>query len=132
MTAATLGRRLPVASTSPTFTRCPRSSLIPSRAVAALWGGGVYFTSDFGVTWDELDTPTRSASSVMIGGPSGETLYLADRQSPVVYRNTIPADGLWGDWDVAFDAGDEYYRVLNAVASGGASDVLYVSLFGGR
>ncbi len=64
----------------------------PAYAIAALWGGGLYYTVDSGATWDEFLQPhTVSASAVMIP-PANSTdpmfFYAADRSAPRIYKAT--------------------------------------------
>ncbi|MEW5826344.1 MAG: hypothetical protein AB1778_05880 [Candidatus Bipolaricaulota bacterium] len=101
----------------------------PEIALAAVWGGGTFYTRDAGVTWQRLpNEPTISASSVLTGF-SGDALvlYLADRTSPRIYKSTAP----WaGEWETLFDGTAlGLYRVLAAAKSSSEPAVIYASLF---
>lgn len=98
----------------------------PDTAYAGIWGGGVYRTLDGCGTWEELDkAPTRSASAILIDPGNTDIIYLADRNSPKIYRS---ADGgaTWSTWH---DPGTGYYRVLHAALSPARPGRVYTSVF---
>lgn len=101
----------------------------PDFALAALWGGGTYFTEDGGASWVELaEPPTVSASAVMIAPGVTPSYYLADRTAPRIYQAS--GAGPLPNWQTWFDAGSQYYRVLTAALAPSDPDLVYASIFG--
>jgi len=95
----------------------------PDVAYAGVWGGGTWKTLDGGQSWARLaNDPTDSAIAILIDSQHTDTVYLADRMTPRVYKTT--GDGRWTTW---FDAGDGYYRILAAAIAPSDPSVLYVS-----
>ncbi|MGA1793915.1 MAG: WD40/YVTN/BNR-like repeat-containing protein [Thermoplasmatota archaeon] len=89
---------------------------------AAPWGGGLWKSSDSAATWELLDTPTTSISSIVMDEGS-DHMFIGDRTRPAVYE-TDDGGKTWHKV-VEFDI-DLYYRVSAMALHQGQ---LYVSLF---
>jgi len=92
-------------------------------AYAAPWGGGLFKTTDGGMTWNPLDVPTVSVASIVINPNNPDHIYIGDRTQPYVFETH---DG-GREWvpTVHFDR-DMLYRVSAMVFHKGA---LYISVF---
>jgi photosystem II stability/assembly factor-like uncharacterized protein len=101
----------------------PHDSMV---AYVGVWGGGTFKTSDGGQSWTRLrNDPTLSASAILIDPRDSNTIFLADRTTPRIFRTT---DG-GNHWEVYFDAGAQYYRVMTAAFAPSNPDILYASVF---
>jgi photosystem II stability/assembly factor-like uncharacterized protein len=89
---------------------------------AAPWGGGLWKSSDSGESWEIIETPTSSISSILIGEGS-DHIIVGDRTSPSIFET---GDG-GQSWSriVEFDV-DMYYRVSAMVLHQGQ---IHVSLW---
>lgn len=100
----------------------------PAYAIAALWGGGLYFTVNSGQRWDMFpEPPTVSASAVMITPSDPPVFYIADRSSPRIYK--AHGHGPMPTWETFFDAGPSYYRVVTGQVAPSAPFMVYASIF---
>ncbi|MFC1652196.1 WD40/YVTN/BNR-like repeat-containing protein [Planctomycetota bacterium] len=90
---------------------------------AAPWGGGLFKTTDGGITWNRLEIPTVSVASIVINPDNPNHLYIGDRTRPTVFETH---DG-GGEWilTVALDS-DILYRVSSMVWH---QEALYISVF---
>jgi photosystem II stability/assembly factor-like uncharacterized protein len=90
---------------------------------AAPWGGGLWRSTDGDQTWEWMEIPTVSVSSIVIDPADGDHIFLGDRTKPNVYETRDGGD----TWDaIMVQDIDLYYRV-SAMALHG--DGLYVSVF---
>lgn len=98
----------------------------PDVAYAGTWGGGTWKTADGGKNWTRLlNDPTTSAAAILVHPTDGRIIYIADRTSPKIYRTMNGG----ADWEVWFDAGPGYYRILSAELSLANPDIVYASVF---
>jgi len=98
----------------------------PDIAYAGVWGGGTFKTTDGGQNWRRLpNDPTLSASAILVDPIDPDVIYLADRTAPRIYRTTNGGD----TWQIYFDAGQGYYRVMTATLAPSDPGVLYASIF---
>jgi len=93
-------------------------------AYAGVWGGGTYKTIDGGRSWELL--PERrvfSAAAIAVDPSNPDTIYVADRTRPIVYRSS---DG-GAQWMEYFDAGAGYARLMYVAVDPHVEDTIYVS-----
>jgi len=90
---------------------------------AAPWGGGLYKSTDSAVTWELLETPTISISSIVMDHKKSDHFFIGDRTRPAVYE-TQDGGNTWNKI-VEFDI-DDYYRISAMQLHKGK---LYVSVF---
>jgi photosystem II stability/assembly factor-like uncharacterized protein len=95
-----------------------------SLAYAGVWGGGTFKTTDYGNKWEKLSSEeTFSAAAIAVNPDHPNTVYLADRTLPILYRSTDGGES----WSEYFDAGSEYRRLMWVTVDPGHVDRVYVS-----
>jgi len=95
-----------------------------SIAYAGVWGGGTYKTTDHGDRWEKLEADECFSAAAIVVHPSNpDTLYLADRTLPVLYRSTDGGE----TWSEHFNAGPGYRRLMSVTVDPDHPDRVYVS-----
>lgn len=93
-------------------------------AYAGVWGGGMYKTTDGGMSWELLpDRRVFSAAAIAVDPADPDTVYAADRTRPVVYLSN---DG-GRQWSEYFNAGSAYARLMHVAVDPHLPDTVYVS-----
>jgi photosystem II stability/assembly factor-like uncharacterized protein len=97
----------------------------PGVAFAGLWGSGTWRTEDGGLSWQRLaGDPATSAIAVAVDPSNHNIVYIADATAPHLYRSTD--DG--GHWELLFDAGTEYDRLVGLALAPSDPSIVYVSI----
>jgi photosystem II stability/assembly factor-like uncharacterized protein len=58
-----------------------------ARLFAAPWGAGLYGTNDGGLSWEKIDAPTISVSSILIDPENSNHVVIGDRLYPNIYES---------------------------------------------
>ena len=93
-------------------------------ALAGVWGGGTYQTTDGGTVWSKMDAPELTSSAALIIAPDNpELIYAADRREPWLHRSE---DG-GQTWSIYFNGGPEYRRLMTVAVDPTNTDRVYIS-----
>ncbi len=109
------------------FTNVRALAVVPHRpgvVFAGLWGGGTWRTDDAGQSWRRLPgDPAASAVEIAVNPENNNVIYIADATTPHLYRSTD--DG--HTWELLFDAGPDYDRLVALALAPSDPTLLYVS-----
>jgi photosystem II stability/assembly factor-like uncharacterized protein len=93
-------------------------------AYASLWGAGNWRTDDGGQSWHRLPgDPAASAAAIALDPSNHNLLYIADATTPHLYRSTDAGNA----WELLFDAGTDFDRLLALALAPSDPTILYVS-----
>lgn len=96
----------------------------PAVAYIGTWLGGTWKTTNAGASWTLLENAPISATAIRVDAQNSNTLYLADRSTPTLWKS-FDAGETW--FDIADFSSDGAFLVNNVVADG---DVVYCASFG--
>lgn len=96
----------------------------PRTVYVGVWGGGTFVTEDAGATWELIENKAAfSAAGIAVDPRDSDTVYIADRTAPQLYQSQ---DG-GKTFDVFFDAGEKYSRLMAITIDPSDPDCVYTS-----
>jgi len=102
-----------------TFATAPSD---PSIVYTGVWGGGTFVTANGGAHWAKLDAPEAfSAAGIAVDPNDPQTIYVADRTTPALYRSHDGGDS----FEVLFAADERFARLMGVTIDPANPDCLY-------